>query len=80
MLSIVTNRYVWNLGESCEEDSDCGDKCINYKCLQNCEDNNDCTYEDQCLNNICVPKYTSFRTLMVKGGFPTNHAQTKTKT
>ena len=65
----VTKWYVWNSGESCEEDSDCGSKCINYKCLQTCEDDSDCTSEDQCLNDICVPRYIMSRTLTVNGGF-----------
>ena len=69
MLRSVINRNVWNSGESCEEDSDCGSKCINYKCLQTCEEDRDCTSDDQCLNDICVPKYIMFRTLKVKGGF-----------
>ena len=52
----VTNRYVWNSGGPCEEDSDCGGDCIDGKCFQTCEDNLDCTYEEQCLNKICKPK------------------------
>ena len=52
----VTNRYVWNSGESCEEDSDCGGDCIDGTCVQTCEDKNDCTSGDQCLNKICKPK------------------------
>ena len=31
-------------------------KCINGKCVQTCEDNNDCPYEDHCLDNFCLPK------------------------
>ena len=61
MLRTVTYRYVWNSGETCEEDSDCGSKgdCIDDKCFQTCEDKNDCMYKDQCLNKICQPKCKS---------------------
>ena len=61
MLRTVTYRYVWNSGETCEEDSDCGEKgdCIDDKCFQTCEDKNDCMYKDQCLNKICQPKCKS---------------------
>ena len=55
----VTNRYVWNSGGPCNEDSDCGGDCIDNKCFQTCEDKNDCMYKDQCLNKICQPKCKS---------------------
>ena len=66
LLRTVTYRYVWNSGESCKEDLDCGIdkwikiKCINDKCVQHCEDssddNNHCQWQDHCVNNICIPR------------------------
>ena len=54
----MRNKYVWNLGERCEKDLDCGfdGKCKNGICFKPCKDDNDCTFENQCVNKICLPK------------------------
>ena len=54
----VTIRCFWNSGESCDKDFECGEKgkCKEGKCFQSCKDNLDCMNEDQCGNEICVPK------------------------
>ena len=55
----VTNRYVWNSGEPCDEDNYCGGECIDGTCYQSCENNNQCMFNDQCGKEICVPKKCS---------------------
>ena len=58
LLRTVTNRCFWNSGESCDKDFECGKKgkCKEDKCFQSCKENLDCMNEDQCGNEICVPK------------------------
>ena len=64
LLRTVTNRYLWNSGGSCKKDLDCGikGKCSVHTCYQSCEYNNHCTYEDHCVNNICLPKISTTST------------------